>query len=39
MLGLAAKWRTGKGQYVETTMLNSYVYCNSDRNNDLTEGH
>jgi len=30
MLGLAARLRTGKGQYVETTMLNSIVYCNSD---------
>lgn len=30
MLGLAAKWRTGKGQLVETTMMNSVVYCNSD---------
>jgi len=30
MLGLAAKWRTGKGQYMETTMMNSIVYCNSD---------
>ncbi len=30
MLGLAARWRTGLGQYVETTMMNSVVYCNSD---------
>ena len=30
ILGLAAKWRTGKGQYLETTMFNSCVYCNSD---------
>jgi len=30
MLGLAAKWRTGKGQYIETTMMNSIVMCNSD---------
>ncbi len=30
MLGLAARLRTGKGQYVETTMMNSIVYCNSD---------
>jgi len=30
MLGLAAKWRTGKGQYVETTMMNSIIMCNSD---------
>jgi crotonobetainyl-CoA:carnitine CoA-transferase CaiB-like acyl-CoA transferase len=30
MLGLAAKWRTGKGQYLETTMMNSIVMCNSD---------
>jgi crotonobetainyl-CoA:carnitine CoA-transferase CaiB-like acyl-CoA transferase len=30
MLGLAAKWNTGVAQYVETTMMNSIVYCNSD---------
>jgi len=30
MLGLAARLRTGKGQYVETTMMNSIIYCNSD---------
>jgi crotonobetainyl-CoA:carnitine CoA-transferase CaiB-like acyl-CoA transferase len=30
MLGLAARLRTGKGQYLETTMMNSVVYCNSD---------
>ncbi len=30
MLGLAAKWRTGLGQYLETTMMNSIVYANSD---------
>ena len=30
MLGLAARLRTGKGQYLETTMMNSIVYCNSD---------
>ncbi len=30
MLGLAARWFTGKGQYLETTMMNSVVYCNSD---------
>ena len=30
MLGLAARMRTGKGQYVETTMMNSIIYCNSD---------
>jgi crotonobetainyl-CoA:carnitine CoA-transferase CaiB-like acyl-CoA transferase len=30
MLGLAARWRTGRGQYMETTMMNSIVYCNSD---------
>jgi len=30
MLGLAARWRTGTGQYMETTMMNSIVYCNSD---------
>jgi crotonobetainyl-CoA:carnitine CoA-transferase CaiB-like acyl-CoA transferase len=30
MLGLAARWRTGLGQYLETTMMNSVVYCNSD---------
>jgi crotonobetainyl-CoA:carnitine CoA-transferase CaiB-like acyl-CoA transferase len=30
MLGLAARLLTGKGQYVETSMMNSNVYCNSD---------
>jgi crotonobetainyl-CoA:carnitine CoA-transferase CaiB-like acyl-CoA transferase len=30
MLGLAARLNTGKGQYIETTMINSNVYCNSD---------
>jgi crotonobetainyl-CoA:carnitine CoA-transferase CaiB-like acyl-CoA transferase len=30
MLGLAARLRTGKGQYLETSMMNSNVYCNSD---------
>ena len=30
MLGLSAKFRTGKGQYVETTMMGSVLYCNSD---------
>jgi crotonobetainyl-CoA:carnitine CoA-transferase CaiB-like acyl-CoA transferase len=30
MLGLAARLWTGKGQYVETTMINSVVMCNSD---------
>ena len=30
MLGLAARVLTGKGQYVETSMMNSNVYCNSD---------
>jgi crotonobetainyl-CoA:carnitine CoA-transferase CaiB-like acyl-CoA transferase len=30
MLGLAARLRTGRGQYVETRMMNSVVYCNSD---------
>jgi crotonobetainyl-CoA:carnitine CoA-transferase CaiB-like acyl-CoA transferase len=30
MLGLAARLHTGKGQYLETTMMNSVVYCNSD---------
>jgi crotonobetainyl-CoA:carnitine CoA-transferase CaiB-like acyl-CoA transferase len=30
MLGLAARLLTGKGQYVETSMLNSNIYCNSD---------
>lgn len=30
MLGLAAKLLTGKGQYIETSMMNSNVYCNSD---------
>ncbi|MET0241624.1 MAG: CoA transferase [Sphingobium sp.] len=30
MLGLAARVLTGKGQYVETSMMNSNIYCNSD---------
>lgn len=30
MLGLAARLLTGKGQYVETAMMNSAIYCNSD---------
>lgn len=30
MLGLAARVLTGRGQYVETSMINSNVYCNSD---------
>jgi crotonobetainyl-CoA:carnitine CoA-transferase CaiB-like acyl-CoA transferase len=30
MLGLAARWRSGTGQYMETTMMNSIVFCNSD---------
>jgi crotonobetainyl-CoA:carnitine CoA-transferase CaiB-like acyl-CoA transferase len=30
MLGLAARLLTGKGQYIETSMINSNVYCNSD---------
>ena len=30
MLGLAARELTGKGQYIETSMMNSNVYCNSD---------
>jgi crotonobetainyl-CoA:carnitine CoA-transferase CaiB-like acyl-CoA transferase len=30
MLGLAARIFTGKGQYIETSMMNSNVYCNSD---------
>jgi crotonobetainyl-CoA:carnitine CoA-transferase CaiB-like acyl-CoA transferase len=30
MLGLAARMLTGKGQYIETSMMNSNVYCNSD---------
>jgi crotonobetainyl-CoA:carnitine CoA-transferase CaiB-like acyl-CoA transferase len=30
MLGLAARLLTGKGQYVETSMMNSNIYCNSD---------
>jgi crotonobetainyl-CoA:carnitine CoA-transferase CaiB-like acyl-CoA transferase len=30
MLGLGARLLTGKGQYLETTMMNSIVYCNSD---------
>lgn len=30
MLGLAGRLLTGKGQYVETSMMVSNVYCNSD---------
>jgi crotonobetainyl-CoA:carnitine CoA-transferase CaiB-like acyl-CoA transferase len=30
MLGLAARELTGTSQYVETSMMNSNVYCNSD---------
>lgn len=30
MLGLAAKLLTGQGQYIETSMMVSNVYCNSD---------
>ena len=30
MLGLAAKTLTGQGQYIETSMMTSNVYCNSD---------
>ena len=30
MLGLAARVLTGVGQYIETSMMNSCVYCNSD---------
>ncbi|MFT4026494.1 MAG: CoA transferase [Novosphingobium sp.] len=30
MLGLAARELTGRGQYIETSMMNSNVYCNSD---------
>ncbi len=30
MLGLAARVLTGKGQYIETSMMNSNVTCNSD---------
>ena len=30
MLGIAARLRTGKGQYIETSMMNSNVYANSD---------
>jgi crotonobetainyl-CoA:carnitine CoA-transferase CaiB-like acyl-CoA transferase len=30
LLGLAARLHTGQGQYLETTMMNSVVYCNSD---------
>src|SRR5262249_34890896 len=30
MLGLAARLLTGKGQYIETSMMNSNVYANSD---------
>ena len=29
LLGLAARLRTGKGQYLETAMINSSLYCNS----------
>jgi crotonobetainyl-CoA:carnitine CoA-transferase CaiB-like acyl-CoA transferase len=36
MLGLAARVLTGKGQYVETSMMNSNVYCNSDDAFDYT---
>jgi hypothetical protein len=28
--GIAARVLTGKGQYIETSMMNSNVYCNSD---------
>lgn len=30
MLGVAARVLTGKGQYIETSMMVSNVYCNSD---------
>ncbi|MFT3964956.1 MAG: CoA transferase [Sphingobium sp.] len=30
MLGLAARLFTGQSQYLETSMMNSNVYCNSD---------
>jgi crotonobetainyl-CoA:carnitine CoA-transferase CaiB-like acyl-CoA transferase len=30
MLGVAARMLTGRGQYIETSMMNSNVYCNSD---------
>ncbi len=30
MLGIAARALTGKGQYIETSMMNSNVYANSD---------
>ncbi len=30
MLGLAARVLTGHGQYIETSMMNSNIYCNSD---------
>ena len=30
MLGIAARMLTGKGQYIETSMMNSNVYANSD---------
>lgn len=30
MLGLAARILTGQGQSIETSMMNSIVYCNSD---------
>jgi crotonobetainyl-CoA:carnitine CoA-transferase CaiB-like acyl-CoA transferase len=29
LLGLVARLRTGKGQYLETSMINSALYCNS----------
>ena len=37
MLGLAARWRTGMGQYLETTMINSVVFANSDDAFDYAE--
>jgi crotonobetainyl-CoA:carnitine CoA-transferase CaiB-like acyl-CoA transferase len=36
MLGLAARVLKGTGQYIETSMMNSNVYCNSDDAFDYT---
>lgn len=37
MLGLAARVLTGRGQYIETSMMNSNVYCNSDDGFDYAD--
>jgi len=37
MLGLAARVLTGRGQYIETSMMNSNVYCNSDDGFDYVD--